>query len=146
MNEQQIAQRLRIVLDESTERLPYRVTHRLHSARQAALARMPRTEAPAAAQVQVHAVHLAFAGAGAGAGALAVSSGPQDGAPLWWRAAFAVVPALVVAIGLLAISAWTEDDAADEMADVDLAVLTDDLPISAYADRGFGVYLKNSHQ
>lgn len=142
MNEQQIAQRLRIVLDESTERLPYRVTHRLHSARQAALARMPRAEAPAAAQV--HAVHLAFAGAGAGA--IAVSGGPQDGAPLWWRAAFAVVPALVVAIGLVAISAWTEDDAADEMADVDLAVLTDDLPISAYADRGFGVYLKNSQQ
>ena len=32
------------------------------------------------------------------------------------------------------------------MKHVRLLVLTDDLPISAYADRGFGVYLKNSQQ
>jgi hypothetical protein len=141
MNEQQIAQRLRVALDESTERLPYRVTHRLHTARQAALGRMPRAEAPRAATTQ--AVHLAFAGAGA---THATPGEPREGAPLWWRAAFAVIPALVVVVGLLAISVWSDYDAADETADVDLAVLTDDLPISAYADRGFGVYLKNSQQ
>lgn len=140
MNEQQFAQRLRAALDESTERMPYRVTHRLQTARQAALARMPRTEATAPASTPV--VHLAFAGAGHAA----APTGGEDGAPLWWRATLALAPALVVAIGLAAISVWNEIDAADETADVDLAVLTDDLPIAAYADRGFGVYLKNSQQ
>ncbi len=144
MNEQQIAQRLRIALDESTERLPYRVTHRLQTARQAALGRMPRAEAPRTAPAR--AVHLAFAGAGAVAAQSTSGGGPRDGAPLWWRAAFAVIPALVIVVGLMAISVWSDFDAADETADVDLAVLTDDLPISAYADRGFGVYLKNSRQ
>jgi hypothetical protein len=106
---------------------------------------MPRVEAPRTAPA--HAVHLAFAGAGAGTFATHSTSGePLDGAPRWWRATFAVIPALVVVIGLLAISVWSDFDAADETADVDLAVLTDDLPISAYADRGFGIYLKNSQQ
>lgn len=142
MNEQQFAQRLRAALDESTERLPYRVTHRLQTARQAALARMPRTTTAVAAAASTPVVHLAFAGAGH----TAAPSGGENGAPLWWRATLALAPALVVAIGLVAISVWNEIDAADETADVDLAVLTDDLPIAAYADRGFGVYLKNSQQ
>jgi len=66
--------------------------------------------------------------------------------PLWLRAAVALLPLILVALGLIGISAWHELDVADETAEVDLAVLTDDIPISAYADRGFGVFLKNSQQ
>ena len=143
MNEQQFALQVRAALDESTERLPYRITHRLQTGRQMALARVSRAEAP----VEAHAgaVHLAFAGAGGGA-ALATMGRKPENAPFWWRAALALLPALIVAGGLIAISVWNEYQAAEETADVDLAVLTDDLPISAYADRGFGVYLKNSQQ
>ena len=83
-------------------------------------------------------------------GAATLGLGGLDDAgarPLWWRLASAVLPVLVVALGLAAISLWHEFDAADEMADVDLVLLTDDVPISAYADRGFGVFLKyNSRQ
>ena len=145
MNEQQLPLQLRAALDESAERLPYRVTHRLQTARQMALARMTRVEAGVEATPST--VHVAFAGAGAAAaGNWAEPHSTRDKAPLWWRAALALMPALVVAGGLMAISIWNDLETADETADVDLAVLTDDLPISAYADRGFGVYLKNSQR
>lgn len=130
MNEQQFAQTLRNTLDESAARLPYRVTHRLELARNAALARQ-RT-----AQVQ-------FAPSAAGAGSLRLTPGEH---PLWWRLGVTLVPVLVVAFGLMAISVWNDTETADEIAEIDTAVLTDEVPLAAYTDRGFGVFLKNSRQ
>ena len=49
MNEQQIALLAREALDEAAERLPWRVTHRLATVREAALARLPRAVAAAQA-------------------------------------------------------------------------------------------------
>jgi len=139
MNEQQFALQVRRALDASTEQLPYRVTHRLRVAREAALARMGR---PRAESVIAPPAIIA-----AGAAAVAVRSAPASNARrIWWRAALASLPVVFVTLGLVAISVWQEFDAADETAEVDLALLTDDLPISAYADRGFGVYLRNSQR
>lgn len=137
MNEQQFALQVRKALDASTEHLPYRVTHRLQAAREAALARMAgsrpeRETSPPAVVVG------AFSPAPAAPAVVA--------RPLWWRAAVAALPVLFVGLGLVAISIWQEFDAADETAAVDLALLTDELPISAYTDRGFGVYIRNSHR
>lgn len=171
MNEQHFALQVRRVLDDSAERLPYRVSHRLEAARRAALARMPRERtAPVGAghpaQVPIAPVGGAASAARAGgtpaampgsivdagtAIALSPSLAPAAAVarttrPLWLRVAVVLVPLLLVAIGLIEIAAWHELDVADETAEVDLAVLTDDIPISAYADRGFGVFLKNSQQ
>jgi len=160
MNEQQFALQVRRALDESAERLPYRVSHRLQVARQAALAGMPRAQtvalgAPAGAIAGTPVAPLpGVAASAAPAGAtLAAGDGigpgaaePRGARSLWLRAGVAMLPLILVAIGLLGISIWHELDVADETADVDLAVLTDDVPISAYADRGFGVFLKNSKQ
>ena len=65
---------------------------------------------------------------------------------MWWRLGVTLVPVLVVAIGLMVISVWNDTETADEIAEVDTAVLTDEVPLSAYTDRGFGVFLKNSRQ
>lgn len=170
MNEQQFALQVRRVLDESAEHLPYRVSHRLEAARQAALAAMPRTQAlaleKAAGSVAVAPVAVAPVGAApvpvlpgvsaqGAASAATLSAGTGFPTPTattrgarsrWLRAGIALLPLVLVALGLLGISIWHELDVADETADVDLAVLTDDVPISAYADRGFGVFLKNSQQ
>ena len=159
MNEQQFALQVRRALDESAERLPYRVSHRLQAARQAALAGMPRARAlaleePAEAIAGAPVAVLPGAsGRAASAAALAASAGfgmsapaPNGARSLWLRAGVALLPLILVALGLLGISIWHEMDVADETAEVDLAVLTDDVPISAYADRGFGVFLKNSQQ
>jgi len=151
MNEQQIALLAREALDEAAERLPWRVTHRLATVREAALARLPRAVAaaqavPARAAARVlpaHAVLVSASGAGGrGAGDARPDRPPRFG----WRLAAVVAPVLVVTVGLAGISLWTSWQRAVDIADVDEAVLTDDIPISAYADRGFGVFLKNVSQ
>jgi hypothetical protein len=45
--------------------------------------------------------------------------------------------------GLLVISVVQDDDRASELADVDSALLADDLPPAAYADPGFAQFLKS---
>jgi len=39
-----------------------------------------------------------------------------------------------------------QEQSAAELAEVDSALLTDDVPLVAYADRGFGVYIKNTRR
>lgn len=136
-NEQRFAMEVRQALDDSASALPYKVTHRLQVARQAALARMP--EARAESRVQAASVAITTSGRSA-----AIAGVPEPS--LWARAAMTVLPLVVVAAGLIAISVWNDTINADETVDIDTAMLTDDVPISAYADRGFGVYLKNANQ
>jgi len=134
MNEQQFAERVAVALDEAAEHLPYKVTHRLQAARQAALSRLPELQPGFATEGARAALAL---------GAPAVGQGPRRGRVL----ATAIVSLLVLVAGLTAISVWSELEAADENADLDMEVLADDdVPISAYADRGFGVFIKNWNQ
>jgi len=144
MNEQQIARLAREALDESVEHLPWRVTHRLASAREAALARMPARQAAATETVFGGAGHPILV-PGTGHGRLS-GGGPDGRRRLGLRIAAVLVPILVVATGLYGISEWDNLRRADDNADVDAAVLTDEVPISAYADRGFGVFLRNVAQ
>jgi hypothetical protein len=139
MNEPIFAHRIRLALDESAERLPYRVTERLAQARQCALARMPQT-APQAAQGRSGAFRVLHTAA--------ASSGPDvESRPSpWMRLAAGAVPVLAVVIGLYGIGAWHSLEEARETAEIDVALLTDDLPIDAYADRGFGVFIRNNRQ
>lgn len=140
MNEQQFAEQIRLALDESTDRLPYRVTYRLQAARLAALGRMAETRA---APEESLALSSALGG-----GALTLGGDPSSGGgpARWGRLAMGMLSALAVAVGLFVISEWSEMDKADEAAEIDMAVLTDDVPISAYADRGFGVFIKNTQE
>ena len=130
MNEQQFSEQVRQLLDESSERLPYRVSHRLEAARTAALARMPAE------------LEIATAGPGP-AGSVDFGTGSV---PRWSRLA-ALLSLMLLIAGLVALSVWSDLEMADETADVDMAVLMDDdVPISGYADRGFGIFMKNSQQ
>jgi hypothetical protein len=130
MNEQLFASRIRQALDESAERLPFRVTQRLERARQAALARAQPVVAVSAA------------------GAATVSMGGDDRPSALVRLLSTFVPILLVMAGLYGISVWDDAQRAVETADIDaeLVLADDDVPISAYADRGFGAYIKNVRQ
>lgn len=130
MNEQQIAQGIREALDESASRLPYRISHRLEQARLTALAHQRTSE------VRVDTRQFALAG----------SASSESGRTLWWRLSVTLLPILALAAGLLVISVWNDTETADEIAEIDTAVLTDEVPLAAYTDRGFGVFLKNSRQ
>ena len=66
--------------------------------------------------------------------------------PLWWRLAVTAVPLLVLAVGVVVVDTVHQEQSAAELAEVDSALLTDDVPLVAYADRGFGVYIKNTRR
>jgi len=53
-----------------------------------------------------------------------------------------VAPLLALAVGFVAISQWQEQLEIERLAALDFAVLLDDGPLEAYADRGFGVLLQ----
>jgi len=50
----------------------------------------------------------------------------------------------VLVFGLIAINVIQDDKRANELAEIDAALLTDDLPPAAYADPGFSQFLKLS--
>ena len=134
MNEQLFASRIRQALDESAERLPYRVTQRLERARTAALAR-------------VQPVEVALATSAEGGPVLRMPVDDRPSALI--RLLSALVPILLVVTALYGIMLWDDAQRAAETADLDAEIVLsndDDVPLAAYADKGFGVYIKNSRQ
>jgi hypothetical protein len=122
-------------LNESTEKLPFRVTQRLENSRKAALAAMPAQSLSTATSIQ---------SSGKGIGAILGGFGFSSG---WGFKTLAfAVPVAVLFCGFLLISAHSEDVEADEQSSIDAAMLTEDVPISAYTDRGFGVHIHNVQQ
>lgn len=56
------------------------------------------------------------------------------------------VPLMALVVGLVVINIAQDEDSANDLAEVDAALLTDDLPPAAYADPGFVQFLKTSAQ
>lgn len=50
----------------------------------------------------------------------------------------------IFAAGLFAIHHWYESQVAEEIEEIDAKVLTGDLPLDAYLDKGFDAWLKRS--
>jgi len=55
-----------------------------------------------------------------------------------------VLLALVVALSVATYAYWSAEQNISELEEIDSALLADDLPVAAYADRGFAAWLKNS--
>lgn len=60
----------------------------------------------------------------------------------WFNRIASALPLLALAAGLIAVNVLTNDDRAREVAEVDVQLLTDDLPPAAHTDPGFAQYLK----
>lgn len=60
----------------------------------------------------------------------------------WWLKAASIAPMLVLAAGLFMIQRWQETIQISAAAEVDAALLADDLPPTAYRDVGFAEFLK----
>ena len=123
-------------LSASTEGLPHDIGERLRVAREQAVARRKQ---PAAVLRQRAAM------AASRNGNTATLSFGDDGLGFWGRLTSAAL-VLVMAAGLIAINVIQDDDRTMEVADLDAALLTDDLPPEAYADPGFLQYLKTGAQ
>ena len=123
-------------LSAGTEGLPHDIGERLRVAREQAVARRKQ---PAAVLRQRAAV------AASRNGNTATLSFGDDGLGFWGRLTSAAL-VLVMAAGLIAINVIQDDDRTMEVADLDAALLTDDLPPEAYADPGFLQFLKTGAQ
>lgn len=128
MNENEFGYRIRQALDEGLDQLDYRTTFRLQQARQAAVARLP-----------------AAGGVPALAPAWQTAGGPPvEREPIGWlRGLGLMVPIVALAIGFVGIYDYQESRRIAELADMDFAVLMDDVPLETYADKGFGALLQN---
>ena len=72
-----------------------------------------------------------------------VSASWTPGANSLWDTVGWVAPLLVLVFGLIGISQWQENSRINDIAEVDAALLSDDVPPDAYADGGFMAFLKN---
>jgi hypothetical protein len=125
MKEQQIAHRIRSRLDAAAPPED-RILERLRMARETALGRQ-----------RVHAPVFALAG-----DAAEYFYRPLRHLSLWAQLAFAV---LLLAAASAAINQWQIAQQADDIEEVDAAILTGDLPFNAYLDKGFDAWLNKTN-
>lgn len=133
------ARRIASCLTLSNADLPYDITERLRAARTQALARRKRPAAQPARRASV-ARQLHSNGSTATLGGWGSEGGN------WWRALVSAIPLTALAVGLVFVNLVQDETVANEIAEVDSALLTDDLPPSAYADPGFLQFLKTANQ
>ena len=60
----------------------------------------------------------------------------------WWVKVASVAPVLALIAGLVLIQRWQDNAQISVAAEVDAALLSDDLPPGAYSDAGFAEFLK----
>ena len=70
-----------------------------------------------------------------------LTGSPEEGLNLWSFFASAL-PLLVLLLGLLVLQDMQADDVTTDIARIDAALLTDELPPDAYTDPGFAQFLK----
>ncbi len=116
--------RLSARLDVGTRSIDHAISERLRVAREGALARM-------AAQPGVAVVNQ---------GAASVLS--MGGSPSVWSKVLGFMPIVVLLLGLFCIDTVQDQYRADELADVDVELLTAELPPLAFTDPGFVHFLR----
>jgi hypothetical protein len=61
-----------------------------------------------------------------------------------WYSARHLVTIAVLILGLVGVAYWQSNAPVNELADIDTNLLSDELPINAYLDKGFDSWLKRS--
>jgi hypothetical protein len=132
-DELNFAYKVRHALNERLDDLPASTTDRLAQARKMALARKKaHVEVPLS--VRVARTEMATSG-----GFLSQGFG-------WLGRMGVAVPMLVLVAGLAGIYQYEQQQRIADLAELDAAVLSDELPLSAYLDHGFNAYLTQSEQ
>jgi hypothetical protein len=122
--------RLAARLSDSSDDLPYEISERLRATREQAVGRRKAV----ALKAMPRASQLGHA--------VTATMGSEETS--WWDKIASTAPLLILIFGLIAVNLIQDDTHAKEIAEIDSALLTDDLPPSAYADPGFVQYLKMS--
>ena len=114
------------LLSQSAQSLPAGIKDRLHAARMKALS--------AKKAEKVLAQKPVFAG---------ISGNWNSGSNGLWDTVGWIAPLVVLVFGLIGIAQWQDDSRINDIAEVDAALLSDDVPPDAYADSVFLAFLKN---
>jgi len=122
-DEQQFANKISQVLNQSTDNLSLDIRTRLQAARQEALAHQ-----------KTQLTGLSLAGVGYFTSDVLL---PQ---------ARKLVAVLALAVGVIGTYYWNSFQQATENEEIDSALLSDELPINAYLDHGFSTWLEHSSQ
>lgn len=138
-NERVVAARICRILDDGTEQLPWRVSQRLATARAQALSRVVDPAPVDAGRGATRAGNLQ-------AGARRDPRGASMGWSLRRRMLATALPIAMMLVGFVFVDIAQQEQSATDLLEVDSALLTDELPLVAYADRGFGVFIKNTRQ
>mgnify|MGYP000402579019 FL=1 len=128
----QFGLRIAAQLNSASLDLPHDISERLRAARTRAVA--ARLKPQTRLQTSSAAVHQN--------GAALLNFGGDEGLNIWSRLA-SLLPLIALVAGLALIQNIMDDDRANELAEIDSALLVDDLPPAAYADPGFLQFLKN---
>jgi len=123
--EARFARNIAARLSERAENVAPEIGERLRFAREKALA---------AGRLARGGAHVESAGNGTAI--LGFSRSP------WWQRIASILPIAALVGGLLLIEDWQTRSQISVAAEVDAALLGDDLPINAYRDPGFVEYLK----
>jgi hypothetical protein len=122
------AYKVRHALNENLDNLPVSTADRLASARKAAITRK-KAHAPAKLAKRALAGHIGSF--------FTFSSLGRAGV---------VVPLLALVAGLTGVYQYEQEKHIAEIAELDAAVLSDELPLTAYLDHGFNAYLAQRGQ
>ncbi|MEZ5653483.1 MAG: DUF3619 family protein [Burkholderiaceae bacterium] len=149
MNELRTAYSIRNILDEGAGALDSAQCERLAQARARALVSMPVQD------TRIHGL-VAMPGARARPAAAVQTNerragrrrqrAQRESLPWLARLALTAAPIALVAVGAFALTQWSDEQRLVAMAELDKAVLLDDVPLAGYADSGFGVFLKHTDQ
>jgi hypothetical protein len=123
MNELEFAYKVKNQLDHGAEALDRKTAERLHAARERALAQRNLVSSP-----------LSFAGLGG------------LGHAVWSPRVRSAAAVLALAFSVIGWNYWSDLQQVDELEEVDTALLSDELPLNAYLDRGFHAWLEQSSQ
>jgi len=123
-----LAYKLRHALNENLDALPASTTERLAAARALALSRK-KADAPTRQRKAGRLFDAGFHLSGAGLGRLGVA-----------------IPLLALVFGLGGLYQYEQQQRIAEIAELDAAVLADELPLTAYLDHGFNAYLESQQR
>jgi len=129
--EARVALRMTVHLHRAAQGLPHEITERLRFGREQALAAARRQRAAAVVLPQL---------VGVGERSAALGNPPS----LWLRLVSAL-PLVVLLAGLVLIQQHHDSEQISAAAEIDSALLADELPPAAYGDPGFSEFL-HSHE
>lgn len=141
---EQFARKLTAQLSANDANLPYVVTERLRAARVQAVSMRKRASSPLRAMQTESTTHILGLHSDGTAALGMLGSEPQDNTPIWLRRLLTALPLVGLAACLTFIGIDQDSRATVDVADVDAALLTSELPPAAFTDPGFQQYLQTT--